>query len=182
MLRPVYLLLFRLFGWKIVGFIPKELKKYIIAVGPHTSNWDFIIGVAARSILQIKKAKFLGKSQLFQPPYGWIFKLLGGIPVERKESNDVTDQVAEIFNQHSEFILAVAPEGTRRKVERLKTGFYYIALKANVPVLPAGFDFTRREVRLGTPFYASGNIEKDMATMMQFYRSIGGKNPALGIS
>ncbi len=182
MFRPLYLLLFRLCGWKVSGHIPQELKKYIIAIGPHTSNWDFVVGIAARSILKITNAKFFGKSQLFRPPYGWIFRLSGGIPVQRKERHDVTDQVAAIFNQHDSFILAVAPEGTRRKVQKMKTCFYYIALKANVPIIPAGFDFDKREVRLAPPFYPTGNQEKDIELLMEFYRSIVGKNPELGIS
>lgn len=182
MFRPLYLLLFRLSGWKIVGHIPEELKKYIIAIGPHTSNWDFMVGIAARSILKIRRAKFLGKSQLFQPPYGWIFKLSGGIPVERKARHDATDQVAALFNQHDSFILAVAPEGTRRKVAKLKTGFYYIALKANVPIIPAGFDFAKKCVIVGSPLYPTQSIEADIAVLMEFYRNINGRIPALGLS
>jgi 1-acyl-sn-glycerol-3-phosphate acyltransferase len=116
MLRPIYLLFFKIFGWKVTGHFPKEIKKFIIAVAPHTSNWDFVVGIAARSILGIQRAKFLGKSQLFKAPYGWFFKLLGGYPVDRSQSNDVTDQTAEIFNTHDRFILEVAPEGTRKKV------------------------------------------------------------------
>ena len=81
MLRPLYLFLFNLFGWKINGSFPVDLKKYIIAVAPHTSNWDFPVGLAARSILRIQKARFLGKSQLFKPAYGWFFRALGGKPL-----------------------------------------------------------------------------------------------------
>ena len=115
MLRPLYLFLFNLFGWKINGSFPIELKKYIIAVAPHTSNWDFPVGLAARSILKIQKARFLGKSQLFKPAYGWFFRALGGYPVERSTSHDLVDQVVKIFNDHEEFILALAPEGTHEK-------------------------------------------------------------------
>jgi 1-acyl-sn-glycerol-3-phosphate acyltransferase len=180
MLRPIYLLFFKIFGWKVTGHFPKELKKFIIAVGPHTSNWDFVVGIAARSILGIQSAKFLGKSQLFKAPYGWFFKMLGGYPVDRSQSNDVTDQAAEIFNTHDRFILAVAPEGTRKKVSKLKTGFYYIALKAHVPIIPVGFDFLRKEVIVGNPLYAK-DINEDMEGLRSFYKSIVGRNPELGI-
>ena len=149
MLRPLYLFFFWLFGWKIKGSFPEELKKYIIAVAPHTSNWDFPVGLAARSILRIQKARFLGKSQLFTPAYGWFFRALGGYPVERSSSHDMVDQVVTIFNSHEEFILALAPEGTRKKVEKFRTGFYYIAKKANVPIIPVGFDFANKEVVVG---------------------------------
>jgi 1-acyl-sn-glycerol-3-phosphate acyltransferase len=180
MLRPIYLLLFKFFGWKAEGQFPKECKKYIIAIAPHTSNWDFIIGVAARSIYRIQGTKFLGKSQLFKPAYGWFFRLLGGYPVERTESHDTTDQVAAIFKRHDQFVLAMAPEGTRKKVEKLKTGFYYIALKASVPIIPVGFDFSLRKVIVGEPLFPT-EFHADMKTLLTFYKSINGKNPELGI-
>jgi len=180
MLRPVYLLLFKLFGWKTRGDFPRELKKFIIAVGPHTSNWDFLVGIAARSIFRIQKAKFIGKSQLFRAPYGWLFRMLGGYPVERSKSQDTTSQVADIFNRHEEFMLAVTPEGTRKKVEKIKTGFYYIALKANVPIIPVGFDFGRKEVVVGAPLFPT-QFDKDMETLLNFYKGVKGKNPELGI-
>jgi 1-acyl-sn-glycerol-3-phosphate acyltransferase len=182
MLRPLYILLFKLFGWKTKGSFPVELKKYIIAVAPHTSNWDFVVGVAARSILRIQKARFLGKSQLFKPAYGWFFRALGGHPVERSSRHDMVDQVVKIFNNHDEFILALAPEGTRKKVEKFRTGFYYIAKKANVPILPVGFDFGKKEVIVGQPLYPSDNIEADLEILYSFYRKMKGRNPALGIS
>ncbi len=182
MLRPLYLFLFKIAGWKIIGSFPKELKKYIIAVAPHTSNWDFPVGLAARSILRIQKARFLGKSQLFKPAYGWFFRALGGYPVERSSSHDMVDQVANIFNSHDEFILAMAPEGTRKKVEKFRTGFYYIAKKADVPIIPVGFDFGKKEVVVGQPLYPSGNMEADFEILYSFYSNIRGKNPELGIS
>jgi 1-acyl-sn-glycerol-3-phosphate acyltransferase len=180
MLRPIYLLLFRIFGWKVTGEFPRGIKKYIIAIAPHTSNWDFVVGVAARSILGIQKAKFIGKSQLFKAPYGWFFRMLGGYSVERSKSKDTTDEVAAIFNSHEEFILALAPEGTRKKVKKLKTGFYYIALKANVPIIPVGFDFNKKEVIMGMPLYPK-EIDKDLDVLLHFYKGIHGKNPEFGI-
>ncbi len=182
MLRPLYAFLFKLFGWKINGSFPLQLKKYIIAVAPHTSNWDFPVGVAARSILKIQNAKFLGKSQLFRPPFGWFFRALGGYPVERSTSHDLVDQVVKIFNDHETFILALAPEGTRKKVERFKTGFYYISKKASAPIIPVGFDFEKKEVVIGQPLLPSDNIEADFEILYSFYRNIKGKNRGVGIS
>lgn len=182
MLRPIYLFVFRIFGWKIRGKFPADLKKYIIAVAPHTSNWDFLLGVAARSILKIQKAKFLGKSTLFKPPFGWLFRWLGGYPVDRSKRHDMVDQVAFLFNSHEDFVLAIAPEGTRRKVEKLKTGFYYIAQKANVPIIPVGFDYKKREIVIAEPIQPTESIDNDMALLLGFYRTITGKNPELGIS
>jgi 1-acyl-sn-glycerol-3-phosphate acyltransferase len=180
MLRPVYFLLFKILGWRINGSIPADLKKYIFAVGPHTSNWDFLMGLIARSVLHLRNARFLGKSSLFRFPYGWIFRLMGGYPVDRSKNQDMTTQVAEIFNSHEYFILGIAPEGTRKKVEKLRTGFYYIAKKAGIPILPCGFDYGRKELVIGKPLWPGKDIEKDMAKLMKFYQSIKGKNPELG--
>lgn len=181
MFRPLYLFIFRLTGWSVEGSFSRELKKYIVAVAPHTSNWDFVIGVMARSIVRIQRAKFLGKSALFRPPYGWLFRWLGGYPVDRASSHDMVHQVVEIFNRHEEFILAIAPEGTRKKVPKLKTGFYHIARQARVPIIPCGFDFQRKKIVIGQPFYPSANADADMDLLRKFFSQIKGRNPELGI-
>lgn len=181
MLRPFYVLCFGIFGWKVTGSFPHDLKKFVVAVGPHTSNWDFLVGVAARSILRIRDAKFFGKSQLFRPPYGWFFRAIGGYPVDRTKSSDMVEHAATLIKSHDEFILAMAPEGTRKKVERLRTGFYYIAKAAGIPVIPVGFDFGKKEVVVGSPLYPT-DVETDMKTLIRFFSDIQGKNPELGIS
>ncbi len=180
-LRPFYLLIFKLIGWRVEGSFSPDLKKYIVAVAPHTSNWDFVIGVMARSITKIQRAKFLGKSALFKPPFGALFRWLGGYPVDRTSSHDMVQQVVDIFNRHDEFILAIAPEGTRKKVAKLKTGFYYIALQAKVPIVSVGFDYQQKRVVIAQPFYPTGEVEADMELLIKFYRAIKGKNPAFGI-
>lgn len=180
MLRPFYQLIFSLLGWKIVGKMP-VYPKFIIAVAPHTSNWDFPVGLAARSLMRITNAQFLGKSQLFKPPFGWFFRWLGGHPVDRTSSHDMVDQVVKIFDAHDKFILALAPEGTRKKVSKLRTGFYYIAKGAKVPIVPVGFDFEKKAVIVSEPFFPSDNTEADMETLLRFYRSVKGKNPELGL-
>lgn len=181
MLRPLFVFSFWMFGWKIRGAFPPTLKKYVVAVGPHTSNWDFVVGVAARSILRMQRAKFLGKSQLFRPPFGWFFRALGGYPVERTKSNDMVEQVATLIKSKEQFILAMAPEGTRKKVERLRTGFYYIAKAAGIPVIPVGLDFKRKEVIIGQPIYPQ-NVEQDFRELIAFFSTVTGRNPELGIS
>jgi 1-acyl-sn-glycerol-3-phosphate acyltransferase len=181
MLRPLYLLLFKIFGWKTSGKLP-DYDKYVIAVAPHTSNWDFPVGLAARSVLRIQNAQFLGKSQLFKPPFGWFFRWLGGHPVDRSSSHDMVDQAVQIFSKHKKFILAMAPEGTRKKVAKMRTGFYYIAKGAGVPIVPVGFDFAKKEVIVGEPLLPSDDAAYDMATILAFYRTIQGKNPELGLA
>ena len=129
----------------------------------------------------MQNAKFLGKSQLFKPPFGWFFRAIGGYPVERTKSSDMVEQAAAIIKSHEHFVLAVAPEGTRKKVERLRTGFYYIARAAGIPIIPVGFDFRRREVVIGSPIYPT-DVEADMRAIVVFFSGIQGRNPELGIS
>jgi 1-acyl-sn-glycerol-3-phosphate acyltransferase len=179
-MRILFTWIFKLLGWSVSGSMP-NLKKYVIAVAPHTSGWDFIIGVLARSALRIEHARYLGKSQLFRPPLGWIFRWLGGTPVDRSGSHDVVDQVVKIFNAHDEFVLALAPEGTRQKVGKLRTGFYYIAKKAGVAIVPVGFDFEKKKIVIGEPLFPSDNFDKDMESLLSFYRPIKGKIPELGL-
>ena len=172
---------FKIIGWNIEGYFDPAIKKYVIIVAPHTSNWDFPIGVMARSIFQIDDAKFLGKSSLFKWPYGFIFRALGGHPVDRSKTNNLVDAVVDIFNSKKRFAVALAPEGTRSKVDSLKTGFYHIAVKANIPIYKVGFDYHKKCTVIDKPFHPSGNIEADMPIIMDFFRRIKGKNPELGI-
>jgi 1-acyl-sn-glycerol-3-phosphate acyltransferase len=181
MFRFLAKLIFKITGWKVEGNFPTDLKKYIIAVAPHTSNWDFPVGVLARSILKLEKAKFLGKDSLFRPPVGWFFRWLGGHPVDRSNRHEMVQLVVNIFNKHDEFIVAMAPEGTRKKVEKLRTGFYFIAKGANIPIIPVGFDFEKKIVKVGAPFYTTNDQDHDIKQLIEFYRTIKGKNPELGI-
>jgi 1-acyl-sn-glycerol-3-phosphate acyltransferase len=181
MFRFLAKFIFKIAGWNVEGNFPAGLKKYIIAVAPHTSNWDFPIGVLARSVLHIEKAKFLGKDSLFKPPFGWFFRWLGGYPVDRSGRHDMVQQVVNIFNKHDDFIVAMAPEGTRKKVDKLRTGFYFIAKGANIPIIPVGFDFEKKLIKVSEPFYPTNNQDQDMQSLIEFYRKIKGKNPELGI-
>jgi 1-acyl-sn-glycerol-3-phosphate acyltransferase len=173
-------LMFRLSGWKISGKVP-DLKKFVVAVAPHTSWWDFLIGIMARSAMGITNARYLGKKELFDGPFGWFFRWMGGVGVDRSSSHDVVSQVVAEINKHESFILGIAPEGTRKKVEKLKTGFYYIAKGAGIPILPVGFDFPTKRIVIGELLYPSGNIEADMDILIHFYRKIRGKIPELGL-
>ena len=172
---------FKVIGWTIEGSFDKSIKKYIIIVGPHTSNLDFPIGVLARSIFQIDDAKFLGKSSLFKWPYGFIFRALGGHPVDRTKTNNLVDAVVDIFESKEKFAVALAPEGTRSKVEKLKTGFYHIAVKANIPIYKVGFDFSKKRTVIDAPFYTTNDMHKDMSAIISFYKNIKGRNPEFGI-
>lgn len=149
-------------------------------VAPHTSNWDFFVGLAARSILKLE-TKYLAKKELFRFPFGWIFRALGGFPVDRSKSNNFVDAVAELYAKHPVFSIAITPEGTRSYVPVWKTGFYYIAQKAQIPVVMVGFNYAKKEVAVEKPFYLTGNMEQDIEFMKDHFRKIPGKNPENGV-
>lgn len=171
---------FKLWGWKIEGGIPENLKKYILVVGPHTSNWDFPLGLLVRSIIRVD-AKYMGKASLFKPPFGWIFRALGGYPVDRSKNNNYVEAVVDIFDSKEEFAITITPEGTRKRVNELKSGFYYIALGAKVPLIMVIFDYPAKTIRFSEPFYPSGNKEEDFEVIISHFRGVQGKNPENGI-
>ena len=166
-------------GWKIDGEVP-PLKKFVVIMGPHTSGMDFVYAMCAKFILGIK-FNYLGKAEVFRPPFGFIFRWLGGIPVERSEHHKLVDQVVKMFNEHERFIIALSPEGTRAYVPKWKTGFYYIALYAKVPIVLAYLNFETKTAGIGPTFYPTGDIDRDVETIKDFYRPIQGKYPELGI-
>ena len=149
----------KIIGWRVIGYLPKN-EKYIIAVVPHSSYFDLIIAVLIRSYSGLR-IKFIGKKELFNPITTYLFKFLGGIPVDRTKKSNIVDEVVELFKLGKIKILAIAPEGTRKRVEKWKTGFYYIALKAKLPILMVSFDYIRKEVKINDKFYPSGDIDKD---------------------
>jgi predicted aminopeptidase len=142
-------------------------------VAPHTSNWDFVVAVLGRPLLGLEACRFLAKKSLFQGPFGRFFYWLGGTPVDRSRNMNLVDQVVEKFDQHETFAIAVTPEGTRSYIPTWKTGFYYIALKARVPIVFGYLDFQRRVVGVGEKIYTPvGELEKDLPEIMGFYREI----------
>ncbi len=181
MFRAFSLLVFKLWGWKIEGDAPQDIPKYILVIAPHTSNWDFIVGVMARSIVRWGNVKYLAKKELFVFPLGIFFRALGGYPVNRTKHTRLVDNVVQIFKNKEKFAIAITPEGTRKKVAKMKTGFYYIATKADIPLILVGFDFKRKTVVIDKPFYASGDQEKDLEIITTFFKSITGKIPENGI-
>jgi 1-acyl-sn-glycerol-3-phosphate acyltransferase len=164
----------RVLGWRLEGGFP-DLPKFVIIVAPHTSNWDFPVGVAAKLALRLQ-VTFLGKNTLFRFPLGIIMRALGGMPVDRSASNDLVSGITAEFARREKLVIVVAPEGTRKRVERWKTGFYHIARGANVPVVPVALDWGNRAVRIGAPFFTTGDIARDMAVLQDWYAGIRGRN------
>ena len=169
-------------GWRFKGTAHIELKKFIVIVAPHTSNFDFFLGIMVRSVLHIDKTKFLGKSQLFKFPHGILFRRMGGYPVERTKKNNLVDSVIDIFNNHDEFSIALSPEGTRSKVDRLKMGFYHIARHANIPILMAGFDYGSKTIVFREPFYPTLDAVADFKEIISFFAAFKGDIPEKGIT
>ena len=165
----------RLSGWRIVGGLP-ELPKYIIIVAPHTSNWDFPVGVAALFALDLE-AHWFGKDSLFRGPMGMILRMLGGRPVHRETPEGVVAEMAAMVRAEPQFILALAPEGTRKRVEHWRSGFYRIAEAANVPVVPVWFDWSRHEIGINPPVHVSGDLAADVAALQALYRLDMARNP-----
>lgn len=166
-------------GWKIKGSIDPNVKKCVMMVMPHTSAHDFYLGIFTRGITQLQM-NWVGKKELFRFPFGFYFRYMGGEPLDRTGGLNKVDSIASIFERKEIFRLAVAPEGTRKYVNELKTGFYYIALKANVPIIPVAFDFGKKEVNLGAPLMPTGDIESDLSTLKKHYIGVEGKIPDKG--
>ena len=165
---------FRILGWKIIGSLSPEVKKCVMMVAPHTSWHEFYLGGFTRGIVRIPM-HYVAKRELFKFPFSIYFKWMGGIPLDRKGSKDKVEAISKLFSQYDELRIAIFPEGTRKKVEALKTGFYYIAHTANVPILPVAFDFKTKEVRIGDFFYTSGNYEQDYLKIIPFFAGVKGK-------
>lgn len=166
----------KLMGWKIKGNFTSSVKKTVVVVAPHTSWHDFYIGVFTRKILGFP-ISYVGKKELFDSPFGWYFKWVGGEPIDRSSKMNKVEQIAELFKSKSEFRLAIAPEGTRKKVTQWKTGFYYIAQKANVPLTLVSFDYSRKTVNISEPYQITGDYDKDIVEIKSFFTSVVGKVP-----
>jgi len=166
---------YRILGWKITGNFDENIKKCVIMVIPHSSNFDFFLGLFVRGIVN-QEMNFVGKKELFVFPFGYYFRSIGGAALDRSGGKNLVDSIVDIFNSRKIFRLAIAPEGTRKKVAELRTGFYYIALKANVPIVPVAFDYGKKEVRIGNPFMVTGNYELDMKQILPFFKGVVGKN------
>jgi 1-acyl-sn-glycerol-3-phosphate acyltransferase len=165
---------YRLMGWKITGGINPDIKKCVLMVIPHTSWHDFYLGLFSRGIIGLEM-NFVGKKELFRFPFGWYFRWMGGAPLDRAGGLNKVDSIVSIFKNKKVFRLAISPEGTRKKVTELKSGFYYIALKAKVPIIPVAFDFGQKEVQIGNPFYPTGNFSEDLNVIMPHFEYAKGK-------
>ncbi len=163
-----------LMGWKISGTIDPEIKKCVMIVVPHTSWHDFYIGVFTRGIMEMDM-NFVAKKELFLFPFNYYFNWMGGAALDRRKKSNKVEAIADIFEEKEVFRLAIAPEGTRKKVGIWKTGFYYIAQRARVPIIPVAFDYGNKEVKFFDPFFPTDKAEADILFLQSLYRGIKGK-------
>jgi len=165
-----------LLGWKCIGGIPESVPKCVIIEAPHTSMWDFVYGRLALYALNMR-AMFLIKKEIFWPLLGTIIKAFGGIPIDRSKGRDIVDEVVKVFEEHDHICLVITPEGTRKKVTKWRRGYYYIALKAEVPVALGFLDYKNKIAEIKELIYPTGDFEKDFGHIQEFYRGIQGKHP-----
>jgi 1-acyl-sn-glycerol-3-phosphate acyltransferase len=165
----------KLMGWRIEGELPR-LDKFVAIGAHHTSNWDFVIFIALKFVLRLN-ARWFGKHAIFRWPFGGLMRSWGGIPIQRHLSLNMVEQAIQGFQGNREFILVLSPEGTRRKVERWKMGFYHIALGAGVPIVPGALDFANRRVVIGPPFQPTGDAEADLKALLAFFLPYEPKKP-----
>lgn len=163
-------------GWRIVGELDPKIKKAVLVIAPHTSWYDFYIGALARKIIK-QNIHYVAKKELFDSIFGWYFRWMGGAPIDRSRSQNTVDQIVAIFNSRNEFRLAITPEGTRKKVKEWKTGFYYIAEKAKVPIIPIVFDYKLKQIQIKQSFLVSGNIDKELPELKAEFEGVTGKIP-----
>jgi 1-acyl-sn-glycerol-3-phosphate acyltransferase len=163
-------------GFRVEGDFPNTGKFVIIAV-PHTSNWDFPLAMGAKLALSLE-AVWLGKHSIFVFPFGLVLRALGGFPVDRSAKSDVVQQVTAEFAKRDRMILGLAPEGTRKRVERWRTGFYHIAHAAGVPIVGAALDWKARVVRILPPFKTTGAVDADITHLRKQFEGLDGRRSA----
>jgi len=164
----------RLIGWRMVGELP-DVAKLVAIAAPHSTNWDVILGVLFKVGLRLD-IRFIGKREAFVWPLGPILRAFGGIPIDRTAAHGVVGEIRREFETRPRFWFALAPEGTRKKVIKWKSGFWHIAREAGVPILPVYFHYPEKTIGLGPLFHPSADLDADMARMREFYRPWVGKN------
>lgn len=175
MKRWIYkVLFFRMMGWKISGAMDPSITKSIMIVVPHTSWHDFYIGLFTRGIIGLEM-HFVAKKELFRFPFGYYFRWMGGAPLDRSGNLNTVDAISSIFEKRKVFRLGISPEGTRKKVAEWKTGFYYIAVKSGIPIIPIAFDYGRKEVRLFEAFHPTGDIVADFRFLESLFHGVKGR-------
>jgi len=175
-MRQLFIWLFKWRGWTMQVQLPVGYERCVVIAAPHTSNWDFLYSMAVFFKLNIP-VRFLAKKELFRWPIGSILRSVGGMAVERSKKGNLVQDIVHLFEQHEKLMLMIATEGTRNRVDKWKTGFYHVALQANVPVLLGYLDYAKKEAGFGPLLYMTGDAVADANAIKDFYRKIQGKYP-----
>ena len=165
--RRCWQFLTRLLGWEFEGELP-NLSRFVLIGAPHTSNWDFVIAMSVMGGLGLR-ITWLGKHTLFRWPLGAFLRRLGGIPVDRRRAHGFVGHATEAFRTEERLVVGIAPEGTRKRTEHWKMGFYHIAVGAGVPIVPAYLDYRRRRVGMGMPLIPTNDVDGDLKKLKDFY-------------
>jgi 1-acyl-sn-glycerol-3-phosphate acyltransferase len=168
-------LVLTLLGWRIEGAFP-DTPKMVLIVVPHTSNWDFLLGLMAKFALRLD-ARYMAKKSLFWFPLGLFLRFMGGIAIDREAAGNVTATSEQAFARRDKLVLVITPEGTRSRVDRWKSGFHRIAAAAQVPIVMAIFDYGAKVVRLGPAMSTTGDYEKDLALLQSHVKASMAKHP-----
>jgi 1-acyl-sn-glycerol-3-phosphate acyltransferase len=175
-MRKIFVWFFHLKGWKMDLHLPVGYEKCVVIAAPHTSNWDFLFSLAVFFKLQIP-VRFLGKKELFRWPIKSLLENLGGMAVQRQKNNRLVDDMIQFFKDNETLMLMIPAEGTRSLTKKWKTGFYHVALGANVPVLLGYLDYEKKQAGFGPLLYMTGDPSVDANAIKDFYRGIQGRFP-----
>ncbi len=165
----------RLLGWQMAGAFP-DSPKFVMVGAPHTSNWDFFYAMLFKYASGLH-FKWIGKASLFKPPFGSLFLRLGGIPVWREKKSNFVAQISDLFDRSEQLVIAISPEGTRQQTAYWKSGFYYMAVGARVPIVLGFVDYARKQVGLGPELHPTGDIQADFKQIQAFYSDKQGAHP-----
>jgi 1-acyl-sn-glycerol-3-phosphate acyltransferase len=178
---PAFRFLFRcalwMLGWRVLGQLP-DLPKYVIVGAPHTSNWDFVIFLALAFTLK-GSMRYMGKAELFRSPFGGFFRWCGGVPVDRSKPQGLVEQTVQAIREAEQFKLVITPEGTRKKVNEWKRGFYHIAKQAGIPIVVGFVDSLTKTCGIGPTFTLTDDMEADIRAIQAFFKDKVGINPGL---
>jgi 1-acyl-sn-glycerol-3-phosphate acyltransferase len=177
MLKFVTITIFNLLGWKMQGDIPAHIDKCVVIVAPHTSNFDYIFGIVASFKVRLPVRYLIKEEWLKRFAIGGLLKRWGALGIARSQRNKMVDQMADLLNANERIALAFPPEGTRKLAKKWKTGFYYVALKAEVPVVMCAMDYRKKAVTIGEYFIPTGDYEKDMNIVREFYKDVTAMYP-----
>ncbi len=177
MLKFITITIFNLLGWKMQGDIPPDIDKCVIIVAPHTSNVDYIFGIVASFKVRLPVKYLIKDEWLKRPLIGQLLKSWGGLGITRSQRADTVSHMADLLTRSERIALAFPPEGTRKLAKKWKTGFYYVALKAKVPIVMCSMDYGKKAVTIGEYFVPTGDFEKDMDIVREFFTGITAKHP-----